>query len=176
MRGGTTIATLTPTAKISRVGDLLARADLVSVSYGADGHTPKTSTPRIHILVRGGNPRLRASLRSPSLHIPPKFPRMELDRGEFELELSEGSTQVQINSRTESGTVLEGGGEDPVFQAWLDRQVERIGIRAATNRDEALQLTTVSGRGRPTQWTAILEPAQVGLSTPQRETVDTPGA
>jgi hypothetical protein len=109
------------------------------------------------------------------MHIPPSFPRIKPDTAEFEVDFREGSTYVKIRSGAEPDVVLMGGEEDPAFQAWIDRQIEKLGVRAAINRGEAVQLTEVRGRGQPHQWTAILEPNQVGISTPQLETVTTPG-
>ncbi len=164
----------TPTNKIDQVKELIGKAELVRVSFGTDGRTPRGDSRALRVVVRSGNPELRASLGDPTAVGVAEFP-MPLRKGELQIEFGEGCPGVRISSRSEPPTSWHGT-DDPVLQTWLERQVEKIKVRAAANRSHALQWTSVRGKGVETQWSAIFEPGQVGMRSAPREAVATLGA
>jgi hypothetical protein len=170
----TAIPKTTATKKIDQVQGLMAKAELVRVSYGADGRHPSSNIPGMRIIVRGGNPSLTENLRSVTPDNLSEFP--PLRTGEFELEFGDGYQYARISNVSTLSTVLQGNSEDPRFQSWLERQVDKIRLRTKfLKKEHALQWTAVGGQGETTQWTAIFEPEKLGMGSPQREAVATPG-
>jgi hypothetical protein len=160
---------VTTNARISQVAGLLARAELVRVSVSGDGQISNGDQPQMRIVVRSGNSDLRTSLGNPTPDGVATFP-MPLHQGELELEFGDGCPGVMISSRSEPPRSWQGA-DEPEFQTWLERQVEKARLRAGANRPHALQSATVRAKGTETQWSAIFEPGQVGLSSPQRDAV-----
>ncbi len=161
----------TTIGKINQVKGLMAQAELVQISPGADGRHPSRAIPATRIVVRGGNPAARESLGSATPGTVPELP--PLREGEFELVFGDGSqdARVRYGSALEP-TVLQGNTEDPDFQRWLGDQVFEVRLRTKKlTRADALHCTPVVGEGTETQWTAIFEPRLVGMGPTQRAAV-----
>src|SRR5580700_7600938 len=101
------------TQKIDQVKNLLVRAELVIVSFGADRRHPGGDTPALRLVIRGGNPELRENLGTPPTHGLSQIP--ELRAGEFELEAGDGYQHARISRLSEPPTLLQGGADDPGF-------------------------------------------------------------
>jgi len=165
---------VTSNGRILQIQGILERAELVRVSFGGEGHDPSKGDPPMRVVVRSGNPDIRSSLGDATPDGVAKFP-MPLGHGELQLEFGDGCPGVRISSRSEPPTSWSGT-DDPDFQTWLERQIEKARVRAGANRSHALQSSSVRGQGAATQWAAIFEPGQVGLRAPRQPVAATLGA